>query len=119
MTDKVEIRSEPEIVVQMSFAEFTLAIASSGEPPEILNNAAKALWNDKRGDWASAHACVQNDEGKSAAWVHAYLHRKEGYAQNASYWYARAGKPVPQPSKTLDMEWAEITRAILRATECE
>ena len=45
--------------------------------------------------------------------MHAYLHRKEGDAGNAAYWYRRARKPVCQAS--LDEEWAAIAEALLRA----
>ncbi len=34
------------------------------------------------------------DEGVAGAWVHAYLHRKQGDTSNAGYWYERAGKPA-------------------------
>jgi hypothetical protein len=44
--------------------------------------------------------------------VHAYLHRKEGDAGNAAYWYRRARKPVCRAS--LDEEWAEIVSALLK-----
>jgi hypothetical protein len=46
------------------------------------------------GDWKGAHEAVQDDATKEAAWVHAHLHRVEGDASNAAYWYNRAGKPV-------------------------
>ena len=49
--------------------------------------------------------------GSRAAWVHAYLHRKEGDSSNAAYWYRRAGKDLPQTS--LEHEWREITKALL------
>jgi hypothetical protein len=47
-----------------------------------------------------------------ATWVHAYLHRKEGDAGNAAYWYRRARKPVCRAS--LDEEWAAIADALLK-----
>ncbi len=53
-----------------------------------------ALWHDAQGDWARAHEVAQDVESSNGAWVHAYLHRKEGDAFNAAYWYRRAGKPV-------------------------
>lgn len=54
---------------------------------------------------------LQQDEGPAGAWVHAYLHRKEGDTSNAAYWYGRAGKP---PARVpLDQEWTEITGALL------
>ena len=45
------------------------------------------------------------------AWIHAYLHRKEGDPTNAAYWYRRAAKSVP--SVTLDAEWDAIVTALL------
>ena len=46
-------------------------------------------------------------------WVHAYLHRKEGDAGNAAYWYRRARQPVCRAS--LDEEWEAIASALLQA----
>jgi hypothetical protein len=43
--------------------------------------------------------------------VHAYLHRKEGDAGNAAYWYRRARKVVCRSS--LDEEWAAIAGQLL------
>jgi len=57
------------------------------------------------------HALAQADEGGPGDWVHAYLHRKEGDAGNASYWYRRAAKPVSRAP--LAEEWAAITVALL------
>jgi hypothetical protein len=48
---------------------------------------------------------------ETGAWVHAYLHRKEGDLGNAAYWYDRAGQPVATDS--LDAEWDRIARALL------
>ncbi len=53
-----------------------------------------ALWWDGRGDWERAHEVAQGIETKDGAWVHAYLHRKEGDTANAGYWYRRAGRSV-------------------------
>ncbi len=45
------------------------------------------------GDWDAAHAIVQADEEAPAAcWIHATLHKIEGDAGNARYWYRRAGQ---------------------------
>ena len=54
----------------------------------------KALWWDARGDWKRAHMLAQDVAGPNGAWVHAYLHRREGDAGNAAYWYRQAGRPV-------------------------
>lgn len=63
----------------------------------------KALYWDEKGDWSKAHAFVDNMSTEDAAWVHAYLHRKEGDEWNAGYWYKRAGKDMFRGS--LDQEW--------------
>jgi len=64
------------------------------EPPAGLSHALAALWWDMKGDWTRAHESAQQDESGDGAWVHAYLHRKEGDQDNAAYWYSRAAKPV-------------------------
>lgn len=101
------------MLAQMSFAEFQQSVAIASAPPEGASAAVQALWHDARGDWDRAHACAQDDAGRDGAWVHAYLHRKEGDRGNAGYWYARARRPVPAQSVTLDAEWAEIGRSLL------
>ena len=81
------------------------------QPPSGLTAALAGLWWDAKGDWSRAHESAQQDEGPAGAWVHAYLHRKEGDASNAAYWYSRAGK---SPSRApLDQECTEITTALL------
>ena len=45
------------------------------------------------GDWDGAHGIVQEDEADATScWIHAVLHRIEGDAANARYWYRRAGQ---------------------------
>ena len=81
------------------------------QPPQGLGLAAHALWWDARGDWNKAHECAQGQEDATGAWVHAYLHRKEGDNANAGGWYRRAGKtPATGP---LAAEWAVIAQAVL------
>ncbi len=70
-----------------------------------------ALWFDARGDWAQAHGIAQEVEGPDGAWVHAYLHRKEGDTWNAGYWYRRAGRA--EAKGTLRAEWEEIAGELL------
>ena len=71
----------------------------------------RALWHDATGDWEGAHRVAQDIDTPEGAWVHAYLHRKEGDIGNAGYWYRRAGKPAA--SGSLDTEWDAIAEALL------
>jgi hypothetical protein len=80
--------------------------------PAKLSLALQALWHDAREDWDRAHEVCQQAKSRDGDWVHAYLHRKEGDAGNAGYWYARAGRPIPEAGKSLDEEWAEIASAL-------
>ena len=65
------------------------------------------MWYDGQGDWNRAHNIAQEIHTKEGAWIHAYLHRKEGDDANAAYWYSRANRNVP--SYPLEQEWEEIT----------
>jgi hypothetical protein len=96
----------------MDLAAFRASL-SLASPPSNVSLALRALWLDARGDWGGAHEAAQADEGGAGDWAHAYLHRKEGDAGNAAYWYRRAGKPVCRTS--LDEEWVAITAALLKA----
>jgi hypothetical protein len=82
-------------------------------PPEGLTPALLALWWDAKGDWDKAHGCVDGESGKDAARIHAYLHRKEGDAGNAGYWYNTAGASFYKGS--LDAEWGELAAQRLKA----
>ena len=84
-------------------------------PPSGLPPAIAALWHDAKGDWDAAHRVAQDVETADGAWVHAYLHRKEGDASNAAYWYRRAGRPMAKVS--LEEEWGQIAAALLGAVE--
>ena len=45
------------------------------------------------GAWDEAHEIAQRHEGDATAdWLHAVLHKREGDAGNARYWYRRCGK---------------------------
>jgi hypothetical protein len=88
------------------------ASLKAAEPPSNLSDALRALWLDARGNWEGAHDSAQADEGGLGDWVHAYLHRKEGDAGNAAYWYQRARKPTC--TTPLDEEWAAIADALLK-----
>src|SRR5262245_7587114 len=97
----------------MNLDAFRATIARD-KPPE-LSPALRALWWDAKGDWHKAHGCAQQDEhGAAGAWVHGYLHRKEGDLTNAGHWYRRADRPVATTS--LEAEWATIAGALLAET---
>jgi hypothetical protein len=81
-------------------------------PPAGITPALEALWHDAHGDWTAAHETAQDIEDATGAWIHAYLHRKEGDLGNASYWYRRAGRSDSRA--TLEAEWDEIASALLR-----
>ena len=66
---------------------------------------------DAKGDWIAAHDCAQNQDDELGAWVHAYLHRKEGDQTNAAYWYRQAKKPVSHAP--LEIEWETIVMSLL------
>ena len=75
-------------------------------PDPALSPILKSLWYDAKGDWKQAHDLVDSLAGEEVAWVHAYLHRKEGDSWNADYWYAKAKKV--RPSHTLEEEWESL-----------
>lgn len=89
----------------MTIVEFEAA--SSG----AFEGALLALWWDAKGDWAKAHEIAQDVDGADGAWVHAYLHRKEGDVGNAAYWYRRAGRRVA--AGDLRVEWEGIVGEML------
>ena len=99
----------------MSLEELRSSLARDAAPPASASLPVQALWHDARGDWNRAHQCAQDDQSREGSWVHAYLHRKEGDLGNAGYWYARARRPVPAASVTLEAEWADIARGLLGA----
>ena len=66
----------------------------------------KALYWDKEKNWDQAHELVQDLSTPDAAWIHAYLHRKEGDDWNAAFWYKKAGKDFYKG--TLDQEWEAL-----------
>jgi hypothetical protein len=46
--------------------------------PENLSPPLRAMWEDGRGHWETAHTIAQDIDTKAGSWIHAYLHRKEG-----------------------------------------
>jgi hypothetical protein len=94
----------------MTLPDFRESLRNN-EPPAYLGAALCGLWWDAKGDWTRGHESAQQDEGPAGAWVHAYLHRKEGDVSNADYWYRRAGKTRSRMS--FEQEWAEIAQSLL------
>jgi len=119
--------SRPGRVVDLQTFQRSL---TAHAPPAGLSPLLEALWYERHGrvaarpdepapsgrsayadrQWSRAHEIAQDDT-TDAAWVHAYLHRREGDQSNAAYWYRRAGKPIARGS--LDEEWRTIVEALL------
>lgn len=94
----------------MTAEEFRASLA--GEyPPEQLSVPLSALWWDAKGDWVQAHSLVDELETAHGMAVHAYLHRREGAAANAEYWYQRAGHSFHRPA--LEAEWEALVEGLL------
>jgi hypothetical protein len=96
----------------VTLPEFTRS-TDEVKPPAGLSPALVALWHDARGDWAAAHQVAQDIDDATGAWIHAYLHRKEGDLANAGYWYRRAGQPICR--EPLTAEWERIATTLLAA----
>lgn len=96
----------------MTLTEFIESIDQSDLPSEGLSTVLQALWYERKGDWNRAHQIAQNIHTPEGAWIHAYLHRKEGDLSNACYWYNRADRP--KSNQELGKEWEEITKHLLK-----
>jgi hypothetical protein len=94
----------------MNLEEFKKTL-SEPSPSKDSSVYLKSLWYDAKGDWNMAHDVISKSEDKNAAWVHAYLHRKEGDVGNADYWYRQAGKK--RPDQPLEKEWEELVISFL------
>ena len=93
----------------MTAQELRNSLAQS-EPASELTIPLQAVWWDAKGDWARAHDLVDELDTPEGMAVHAYLHRKEGVAWNADYWYNRAGMKFYRP--TLDEEWQALVEGL-------
>ncbi len=96
----------------MTFDQFKNFVMGDQDPPSELAPLLRALLCDARGDWDGGHKIAQEIESSSAAWVHAYFHRREGDIGNARYWYERAGRSECRAS--LAEEWDDIARHLLQ-----
>ena len=94
----------------MTLDDFKASL-NGATPPAGLPPLLVALWHDAKGDWDAAHGAAQDVNDEDGAWVHGYLHRKEGDEANAGYWYRRAGRPHSRAP--LQEEWDEIASALL------
>jgi hypothetical protein len=93
----------------MDTQEFRASLAHFS-PPDSLPAPLAALWWDAKGEWVRAHALVDEMETRAGMAVHAYLHRKEGAASNANYWYERAGRNFQRA--TLQDEWLALVEGL-------
>lgn len=73
--------------------------------------ALQALWHDYQENWHQSHKTIDFASDKDSAWVHAYLHRKEGDLSNARYWYRRSGKPESKMGLTEERQ--QIAQSLL------
>ncbi len=95
----------------MTTEEFIQSTKDS-TPPAGINVLLLTLWYDAKGDWEKSHDLISEIETKEAAWIHAYLHRKEGDSWNADYWYRRAGEN--RPDITLEKEWSLLVGLLIK-----
>ncbi len=93
-----------------SLAQFKESLKAA-QPTAGLSAQLKSLWYDGKHDWQKAHDQVDHLSDQASAWVHAYLHRKEGDTWNADYWYRRAGKT--RPNMSLAKEWEQLLLAFI------
>jgi len=71
-----------------------------------------ALGHLQRREWERAHSLVQDDDSLLGCWAHAIVHLQEGDAENARYWFDRAGRKF---STDLNAELATLAQAIQAA----
>lgn len=98
----------------MNYDEFKKSL-SAQNPPEESSPLIESLWYDAQGDWKTAHYIAQGIVSEEAAWIHAYLHRKDGDITNAAYWYNRAKKKIPDGS--FEEEWEGIVKSLLKNSD--
>lgn len=94
----------------MTFEDFKESL-SKDSPPISLSGYLQALWFDAKGNWEKSHQIIQEIGDSTSAWIHAYLHRKEGDIWNADYWYRQAGRK--RPAVSLQDEWELIVKEII------
>ena len=100
----------------MDYTSFNYTL-DMGAPPEDYSPELKALWWERKNYWDTAHKIIQHLPGKDAAWVHAYLHRKEGDIDNASHWYSKAGRSFCE--KDINDEFRDIISVLMEKYSSE
>jgi hypothetical protein len=95
----------------MTLTEFKSTLRNA-KPPEKITPLLEALWYDGKGDWEKSHNIAQDIHTSEGSLIHAYLHRKEGDAGNAQYWYHRANEKMPTCS--LAEEWENLVKRLMR-----
>jgi len=106
-------RERLSIWVSMKAADLAQSAIDDTQPPIGLGAVGECLWYARAGKWDKAHDLCQHLPGKAGSWIHAWLHREEGDLENASYWYSRAGKDMPNKKVTLQDEWMAMTDELL------
>lgn len=94
----------------MTFSQFKESLTGN-LPPADASVYLQSLWFDQTGQWEKAHELIQDLTDKKAAWIHAYLHRKEGDIWNADYWYRKAARE--RPSVSLEEESDQIAEQLI------
>jgi len=98
----------------MNIDLFQKSLQSSTAPAGV-DVYLQSLWEDAKGNWDKSHRLIQDLPDKTAAWIHAYLHRKEGDIWNADYWYNRAGRK--RPGISFEEEWLDIVNYCIKNQE--
>ena len=84
---------------------------------QLRQQLSKAVSHALAGEWDAAHRIVQKcEEDATACWIHAVLHRIEGDAANARYWYRRSKRKLPE-ARTPQEELEEIRAALASARD--
>lgn len=97
----------------MKASDLAQSVNHEDQPPVGIGDVAECLWYARAGKWDRAHDMCQDLPGKAGSWIHAWLHREEGDLSNAGYWYARAGKDMPNKNVSLEDEWMMIAKELL------
>ncbi|MFV2093014.1 MAG: hypothetical protein ACC634_08015, partial [Hyphomicrobiales bacterium] len=96
--------------IDMDVEQFRVTLGEDVPPPG-LDGCLLALWHVAKGNWDIAHGYAQNAATGEGSWVHGYIHRVEGNAGNARYWYDHAGREFRDPPPA--DEWAVIAATLL------